>query len=625
MPKDTNNILISFLLLWSMAGLTGAEKNAGGNPFTAKASLARYWKSHITNDLPKPSFFFNKASPLNAVDFAVFSKLLVEQNTTWSTLFQTLCIKANLLCSFPDVVSPSLQKHAGDVNFTSYTGRSFANYGTDQLGGADSFKNYTNDQAPSNSFRRYSRDSLKHDDLFKNYAQDANLGDSIFNTYGGSATGGVGTFTNYQDGVNDPQLTFSTYSADADGRIQGFTAYSHEANSGKQDFKNYARNGNGGENDFTSYSNVSNAVVSSFIGYGNSGNGIKDSFIRYGFDNNVPQNSFSSYGDAGNGATEIFKSYSDQADVGTDSFTSYARDSNGVKANFESYGFSTKHGPARFTSYSERSENQKVGFTTYGENYGFKRYAKTGVTFDNYLNKSSLENNNIANTKWVEPGKFFRESMLKTGNLMPMPDIKDKMPKRSFLPKIIAAKLPFSSLKIDAMKKMFHVSDDDDDDSRLVHMITDALNECERAPSPGETKRCIGSGEEMIDFATSTLGPNIMVRTTENTNGSNGDILIGPVTGINGGNVTKSVSCHQSFFPYLLYYCHSVPKVRVYEADILDPTSKVKINHGVAICHVDTSSWSPGHGAFLALGSGPGKIEVCHWIFENDMTWTIAD
>jgi hypothetical protein len=27
----------------------------------------------------------------------------------------------------------------------------------------------------------------------------------------------------------------------------------------------------------------------------------------------------------------------------------------------------------------------------------------------------------------------------------------------------------------------------------------------------------------------------------------------------------------------------------------------------------------------VALGSGPGHIEVCHWIFENDMTWTTAD
>ena len=129
----------------------------------------------------------------------------------------------------------------------------------------------------------------------------------------------------------------------------------------------------------------------------------------------------------------------------------------------------------------------------------------------------------------------------------------------------------------------------------------------------------------MIDFATSVLGRNVVVRTTENVSGSKNKVVIGKVRGINGGMVTKSVSCHQSLFPFLVYYCHSVPKVRVYEADILDPTSTAKINRGVAICHVDTSAWSPTHGAFVSLGSGPGRIEVCHWIFENDMTWTIGD
>ncbi|EXB82602.1 hypothetical protein L484_027780 [Morus notabilis] len=180
----------------------------------------------------------------------------------------------------------------------------------------------------------------------------------------------------------------------------------------------------------------------------------------------------------------------------------------------------------------------------------------------------------------------------------------------------------------------------------------------------------------MIDFATSVLGQNVIVRSTENVSGSKKYIMIGSVKGINGGK-SHNQSCHQSLFPYLVYYCHSVPTVRVCEADILDPNSKAKINHGVAICrlfvgvairvacririvdpiltrtsffstltrkirvvfesccrvvthivgpsHLDTSAWSPTHGAFLAFGSGPGQIEVCHWIFKNDLTWTVAD
>jgi hypothetical protein len=195
------------------------------------------------------------------------------------------------------------------------------------------------------------------------------------------------------------------------------------------------------------------------------------------------------------------------------------------------------------------------------------------------------------------------------------------MPKRSFLPRSIVSKLPFSTSKIAEIKRVFHANDN----STMEGIITDAVRECERPPTVSETKRCVGSAEDMIDFATSVLGRSVVLRTTESVAGSKEKVMIGKVNGINGGRVTKSVSCHQSLYPYLLYYCHSVPKVRVYESDLLDPKSKAKINHGIAICHMDTSAWGANHGAFMLLGSRPGQIEVCHWIFENDMNWAIAD
>ncbi|KAI4302235.1 hypothetical protein MLD38_038010 [Melastoma candidum] len=211
--------------------------------------------------------------------------------------------------------------------------------------------------------------------------------------------------------------------------------------------------------------------------------------------------------------------------------------------------------------------------------------------------------------------------MLKEGNIMPFPDIRDRMPKRPFLPRSIVSKLPFSSQEMDEMKHLFGA----ENGSPTAGWIEAAVKECEREPSAGETKRCVGSAEDMIDFATSVLGRNAAVRTTEGINGSTAEVMIGRVDGIDGGRVTRSVSCHQSLYPYLMYYCHSVPKVRVYEADILDRDGGARINHGVAICHLDTSTWSVSHGAFVALGGGPGQIEVCHWIFENDMTWTVDD
>ncbi|XP_030957466.1 polygalacturonase-1 non-catalytic subunit beta-like [Quercus lobata] len=221
---------------------------------------------------------------------------------------------------------------------------------------------------------------------------------------------------------------------------------------------------------------------------------------------------------------------------------------------------------------------------------------------------------------YCNPGNFFRESIAKEGKVMRMPNIKDKMPERSFLPRSISSKLPFSTFKISELKRLFHA----DDNSTMETMIVEALNECESAPSPGETKRCVGSAEDMIDFAISVLGRNIVVRSTENAKGSKQNIMIGSVKGINSGKVMQLVACHPTLFPYLLYSCHSVPKVRVYEMDILDPNSKAKINHGVASCHMHTSDSNPNH-AELTIASGPGQITACHWLFENHLIWTVAN
>ncbi|KAK8627385.1 hypothetical protein V6N13_134997 [Hibiscus sabdariffa] len=613
------SVVSSFSVVFGGVG----DSSVSENPFTPKASVIRYWNKEIRNEIPITHFLLSKVSPLTVADSAGFSKLAA-QNDLASRL-PSFCSAAKLFC-FPDL-SPSLEKHTGDVKFAVYATRNFTNYGTDRLSGVDSFKNYSEDSnVVVDSFRRYSRDSAGHKEQFSNYGSESNVVDQSFNSYAAEATGGSGDFNNYNKEVNNPNLRFTSYADDSNGHGQTFKGYTENANAGNgQSFTNYGKNGNGVPNAFSSYGKGTNVVGSGFSGYGESANGANDSFTSYGFDSNVPQNNFKSYGDGGNAAVNSFSSYRDQANVGDDSFQSYAKNSNGEKVDFTNYGQSFNEGTDKFTGYGQGAVGQSIGFKIYGRNTTFKDYSKKGITFGRYNESSSataqVKASGSVLNKWVEPGKFFREKMLKRGTVMPMPDIKDKMPERSFLPRTIVSKLPFSSSKINELKRIFRAGDN----STLETLMLDALKECERAPSPGETKRCVGSVEDMIDFATSVLGRNVEVRTTENVNGSKQKIKIGAVRGINGGKVTKSVSCHQSLYPYLLYYCHSVPKVRVYEADILDPNSREKINHGVAICHLDTSSWSRNHGAFLALGSGPGRIEVCHWIFENDMTWTIGD
>ena len=598
--------------------------NKNQNPFTAKAFAIRYWDRVIKNKLPKPTFILSKASPLSPTETALFAKHAAAN--TLSTKLPEFCSAAHLLC-FPEVTA-SLAKHSQDGKFSVYNdGQNFTNYGTERPGGIDSFKNYSNGfkSNPVNEFRQYSQSSAGHNDSFTNYALGTNVADQNFNTYGSAAAGGSGEFIEYADDTNVPNLRFTMYSVSTAGREQTFSRYNENGNTGDQSFGNYGKGSADAENKFTAYGTNSNGATSGFSSYAEQGRGNKDTFVNYGVNMNEPIENFKNYARGSLGAVEKFSNYRDQANVGADSFSSYAKDSTGgTNVDFDNYGKTRGDGIETFKGYAKGANvDHKVTFKGYGVNNTFKDYDKKGISFAGYTKPSSSSTNSVSDSvslvkKWVRPGKFFREKMLKQGVVMPMPDIKDKLPQRSFLPRTILTKLPFASSKLNELKQVFKVSEN----SSMDKMIVDSLGECERAPSMGETKRCVGSLEDMIDFATSVLGRDVTVRSTESVNGSGKNVMVGRVKGINGGKVTESVSCHQSLFPYLLYYCHSVPKVRVYEADLLDPESKVKINHGVAICHLDTTAWSPTHGAFIALGSSPGKIEVCHWIFENDMTWT---
>ncbi|KAG0465672.1 hypothetical protein HPP92_019836 [Vanilla planifolia] len=511
-------------------------------------------------------------------DAAKFSSLAAGDPFSLSKDLHSFCSAANLLCN-PDLL-PSLATHSLSSSFAVYEDKNFTNYGTNSAGATSVFSNYSGFNIPFSVFRRYGRDGAGPDDEFSLYGTNGNVVGTNFSSYGGQAAGGVDNFTSYAQSSNVPILGFNNYATFTAGRVTGFSHYSNNANSGDQDFSGYGKAGAGPSTAFTSYANDSNVIKSEFANYGKTGTGNGETFTSYADHGNVPENIFRTYGTGTNGGTDQFTSYRDQSNVGDDSFSSYEKGGNDGTANFNNYG-NANEGSDTFKGYGEGSNNDNINFTSYfATNTTFTSYAKTGVDFKSYHNTSAAPlstameeqkekrkavGNRTWPSRWVEPGRFFRESSLKKGTVMPMPDIRD----RGFV----------------------HVRD------------------CKRVPSRGETKQCATSAEDMIDFAVSVLGSDIQVRSTANTKGFNGDIIIGEVKGIDGGKVTESVSCHQSLFPYQVYYCHSVPRVRVYEAEILAVDTKEKINHGIAICHLDTSDWSPVHDAFVALGPAPGKIE----------------
>ncbi|OIW20079.1 hypothetical protein TanjilG_00570 [Lupinus angustifolius] len=591
------------------------------NPFTPKASLIRYWNTHVSNKHQIPHFLLSKASPLTPQHYAILNNLLTNNPFSLQS-HKFLCSTPNFFCSF-DQNRPQLFSSAtkDNANFAIYSNKHFGNYGSSRVSGTDSFKNYSNGLNTINdSFKKYSTGSAHHGNQFSNYAENGNVANANFASYGSGATSVSGGFNNYDNSANVPNLRFTTYDSAATDHKLSFSSYGNETNAGTQSFTSYGKRVRGGTSEFTNYAVRTNILQSQFTSYSELGTkATNDSFKFYSSSGNNPQSNFQTYGAGSISGKDSFTSYRNTANVGVDSFQSYAAKSNSGTATFTNYGKSFNLGNDSFKEYGKGSKGHSTfEFKSYDLGRDFKEYNKQGALFSEYRNFTAPSGKIVK--KSIEEGKFFRESMLKEGNIMIMPDIKDKMPQRSFLPLTISSKLPFSTIRLTDINQMFQVHEG----SATERVILNALRECERNPSIGETKRCVASAEGMIDFALSVLGPSVMVRTTENVNGSSKNVMIGRVFGVNNGKVTKSVSCHQSLYPHLLYYCHSVPKVRVYEVDILDMDTKVKINHGVALCHLDTSAWGPQHGAFLALGSSPGKIEVCHWIFENDMTWTIG-
>ncbi|XP_020589076.1 BURP domain-containing protein 12-like [Phalaenopsis equestris] len=614
-----------FFILLSLSTATAADSQTPANslnPFTEKAALLRYWKRKIPNSSPHPApFLVSKLTPLSISDAAKFSALAASDPFKLSTILPRFCSAAALLCTAE--LNPSLASHPRDSAFSGYDNSNFSNYGTDAGGGASSFKNYFGNETPLSTFRRYGHGSGGHDDSFTIYGPRGNIVGANFTSYGTKSAGGIDKFNSYSNSSNIPVLGFTNYATDGTGRVEGFLHYADDDNVGQQTFSSYGKRGSGVTSGFSSYAHkYSNIIESGFAHYGENGDGNRDTFTSYSEHANIPDNHFQSYGSGSTAGIETFTTYRHESNIGDDSFASYDKDGDHGSVEFTNYG-NESSGSDAFKGYGEGSTNGQITFKSYFEDdTTFKSYAKTGIDFKSYHNSSSAQINAESRRpemkQWVEAGKFFRERSLKKGTVMPMPDINDRTPPRSFLPRSIAGKIPLSAT---AVSKIFKFSPD----SSMAKAVASTVADCERSPSRGETKRCATSAEDMIDFAVSVLGSDVEVRSTSNTKGSQGNILIGEVKAVNGGNVTESVSCHQSLFPYLVYYCHSVPRVRVYEAEILAVDSKKKINDGVAICHVDTSDWAPGHGAFVALGPGPGKIEVCHWIFEGDMTWTVHD
>jgi len=215
---------------------------------------------------------------------------------------------------------------------------------------------------------------------------------------------------------------------------------------------------------------------------------------------------------------------------------------------------------------------------------------------------------------------FFFIEDLKVGKTIPI-----YFPKRDpsssphFLPREESNSIPFSLESLPHLLQIFSFPQD----SPQAKAMEDTLRECELKPIKGESKLCATSLESMLDFVNEIFGFHSQIKVLSTTHFTkstarlqNYTILKKPVE----TPAPKMVACHTMPYPYAIFYCHyQESESKVFKV-LLEGENGERAD-AVAVCHLDTSQWSPSHVSFGVLGIEPGSKPVCHFFPADNLVW----
>ncbi|KAL2924961.1 BURP domain-containing protein BNM2A, partial [Bienertia sinuspersici] len=225
---------------------------------------------------------------------------------------------------------------------------------------------------------------------------------------------------------------------------------------------------------------------------------------------------------------------------------------------------------------------------------------------------------------------FFTLKDLKPGSIIPIffkPTT--KQPSSSsphFLPREEANSIPFSLSKLPYLLQLFGFSQT----SPQAQAMEITLRHCEIKPILGETKSCATSLESMLDFVHEIFGSNTKFKAlSTHEYGKNYGLLqnytiLGEPREI---LAPKMVACHTMPYPYVVYYCHyQKSESKVFQVSLMGENTNNNNNNimveAIAVCHMDTSQWSPNHVSFRVLGIKPGSSSpICHFFPADHLVW----
>ncbi|XP_059314190.1 BURP domain protein USPL1-like [Lycium ferocissimum] len=189
----------------------------------------------------------------------------------------------------------------------------------------------------------------------------------------------------------------------------------------------------------------------------------------------------------------------------------------------------------------------------------------------------------------------------------------------SFLPREEADSIPFSLKELPNLLQRFSFSKN----SPQAKAIEDTLRECEVPPIKGETKYCASSSEAMLDFVQGIMGEKTQFKALSTTHLSNSTPLLQKYIILDAPlevAAPKMVACHTMPYAYAVFYCHyTISKSKVFKVS-LGGENGDKVE-AIAVCHLDTSEWSPSHVSFQVLGILPGMSPICHFFPSDNLVW----
>ncbi|XVE80341.1 hypothetical protein DITRI_Ditri14bG0132200 [Diplodiscus trichospermus] len=254
----------------------------------------------------------------------------------------------------------------------------------------------------------------------------------------------------------------------------------------------------------------------------------------------------------------------------------------------------------------------------YGETSGKESKAEAAPTNKN-VNDPKLGNRKSLGTKShndeypTKQTTYFYEKDLLPGTKVNLPGLVKKKDGAIFLPHQVAESTPMSNDKLPEILKNFSLKAE----SIAANNVEATVENCERAEMKGEKKYCATSFESFVDLGVSMLGKNIRLLSHElGQETKNPLFTIGKEVQNMGEN---DIVCHKMKYPYAVFLCHSIKKTLLYQVPLLGiDGAKAK---ALAVCHEDTSAWSPNHMAFKVLKVKPGTVPICHFLSRDSLVW----